>query len=408
MRNIMSLYKRISFWNLLSGFAISIMLLIHPADTAAGAKDIESKICGENFELVWSKALYPLIKKPQEISIKVLPSGENYMVHTVIWKQEVPLNIITFLLDSNGNQLWHQEYIDELPFMADGGVFSVGKYTYRHSDSGNLRYHVWIDEKGIMQWVHAQRAISPLYKYHEEGYQREEVEVVDGVIYHLIANCKNGFCQVDSLNISEKGIDPKGWQTILKWPYPKDNKDKVIYSPVSVSISHLLVYKKEPKDVDAVEFHLIQFTPDGNRQIKYDSKYYFPCKSEKAFIKNTDGNFVFFVAEEKKGTFIRLDKTGKQIETRSYNLPQKFEFSINAIDPLKSGWLTIIGSIEERKGRDILRRLAMMRLSSNGQPLWFHVYDNDLDLAGMDSKNMFFSRQGTLYKCRERQIIIGK
>lgn len=414
MRNILRLKRNYSILFLL-GLVLAFMLLSPDIKIEATSKTKDSKqnICGEHLELAWSKALFPPSSpkiKRGPIAMQVLPSGENYMVHTVISEggesSDVPRDIDTFLLDTNGNVIWRRRYIDLPLVFSQGHAVSVGKQTYRYFDrllygggDVGLRYHVWLDEKGFVQWIYAQRERFNIETFSQEW---KEVEIVNDVVYNLVAKCQAGICQVDSLKISEKGVDPKGWQTILKWPYPEDNKDKVVYQPVSVSTSYLLVYKKEPKGVDAVEFHLIQFSPDGNRQIKYDSKYYFPYKSEEAFIKNKDGSFIFFLVQEKKGTFIRLDKTGKQIETKIYNLPEKFKTWIGAIKPFKDGWL-ISGWPETN---DKKSGFIFTRLSSDGKPLqsikWFN------ELAGNDEENLFLSYDGTLYKCREKQEIKGK
>lgn len=416
MRNILRSKKGISIWLLVLVIVLANILLILTAEAAEPkAKSSKQKICGDNLELVWEKQIVPKVDKGTEIDMQVHPSGDNYMVHISLSKIDAPdvnLGTARYLIDANGNKLWEKwDSFDDLTFVFFKGyvsrnIFPIGKQTYLWYETTayskkykkGMRYHVWLDEEGFIQWVHAHRFNSSLYQ------RSDFFEVVDGVVNNFAVNCKDDkICQVDRLAITEKGVDSKGWQTILHWPYPKDSEKGTLYYPLDVSNSHLLIYKEAPKGSkgDKTEFRIVRFSPNGNGQIILESKYLFSWRGETAFTKNQDGGFTVFTMENNEGILIRLDNTGKQIESKSYILPQRFTTWISAIKLYKEGYL-VEGNVDKKYG-PFGEFQSLLRLKSDGQPVWFHVFKWDTKvLVGIDGENIFFSRRGNLYKCREK------
>jgi hypothetical protein len=376
---------------------------LHPvvAQSVGQKQPAIQQVCGRDLELVWGKAIAGKEDK-NRVHFRVHPSGKNYWVE-VEWlprqlgSSDEPLYTRNMLIDSNGDKIWERDrgYLDIPYILAGSREVMVGRKLYKYHDryltsfGKGLRYHVWLDEEGDILSVHGQRVDDLVWL------PGNEPEAGNGVVYNVEPWCsEEGFCAVDRLTVTEKGIDPKGWETMVRWPYPAGSEKGTVYSGLRASSSHLLVYKTEPKAAET-EWRLITFSPSGDGRIISETKFLLPADSSSAFIKNKQGGFVFFNFQDGGPyTFMRLDEAGRLIEKKSYRLSETFDTFIQLIRQFKDGWI-------------IEGATRLLRISSDGSPRWLRRLPGDtLDVfVGNGEDTLFFQLGYKLYMCRENKAL---
>jgi hypothetical protein len=377
-----------------------LAIALHPAAALSSGQKQPAiqQLCGQDLEVVWEKAIAGNPRK-ERLDFHVYPAGKNYWVE-VNWLSNdpsagEPVYTRNMLIDPKGDKIWQRDtgYLD-IPYpIAGRPTVMVGDKLYKYDGriltpfEKSLRYHVWLDAEGYILSVHAQRVDWLPWAVGEP-------EAGDGLAYNIEPGCsRDGFCSVDRLTVTEKGIDPKGWETLVRWPYPAGSEEGTVYSAVKAGSSYLLIHKMEPKTSDS-EWRLITFAPSGDGRIISESTYLLPRISSSTFMKNRKGDFVFFDFED-GGTYtvMRLDESGRLIEKRSYRLPRTFHTFLGLIRQFRDGWV-----IESRTFSDVLR------VSSDGSPLWLHRLPGEDDrLAGNGEDTLFFQLGDKLCMCRERQ-----
>ena len=383
--------------------AVAACALSPAAALGAGKKQPAiQQICGQDLEVVWEKAIVAEPDKDSRVFFKVYPAGKNYWAEIEWWPKkpgsdEKPLALRNVLLDPKGDKIWQRDmsqgYLDIPYAIAGTQVVMVGDKLYKYDDrilspfEKGLRYHVWLDADGYILAVHAHRVGNIV--------ALGALEAGDGVVYNIDPWCTTErSCLVDRLTVTEKGIDPKGWQTLVRWPYPAGCGEETVYGAIMTGSSHLLVYKKEPKTTET-EWRLITFSPSGDGRIISESKYLLPAHSSPVFIKNKKGDFVFFDFQDGGGyTFMRLDESGRVVEKKEYRLPETFATFIQMIRQFRDGW--IIEGLSD-----------LLRISSDGSPLWLHRlpgYTSHV-FVGNGEDTLFFGVRNKLYMCREKTAL---
>ncbi len=355
----------------------------------------DQQVCGNHLELVWKKTVAD-VSGNSVMQIGVHPSGKNYWIEITYWKKaessDEPLYHVNVLMDRKGNRLWKRDGYIDIPFVIAGDLgVPVGELLYKTYDRINvpfdksLRYHVWLDAKGYLFSIHAYR--------HGPAVPQDNIEVENGIVHNIELHCQNGNYTVRKLAVFEDGIDKKGWQTIFRWPYPAHNKQSDNYLPVRVGLSYLLVCKSEPNESEA-KWKLIRFSPSGDRRTLSESDFVFPRESTTAFMQENNGGFVLVNFVGRQYTFTRLNTAGRQIEKKTYSLSREFRTFVESIRAFKDGWI-----VQSADYKDLLR------LSSDGSPVWLDRRNNDVvRLSGNDKDNLFFAMKNRLYMCREKQI----
>ena len=127
-----------------------------------------------------------------------------------------------------------------------------------------------------------------------------------------------------------------------------------------------------------------------------ESKYLLPADSSSAFMKNKQGDFVFFNFQGGGlYTFMRLDESGRLIEKESCRLPETFHTFIQLIRQFKDGWLIEGTSLH-----------SLLRVSSDGSPLWLRRLPHGVDrLAGSGDDTLFLTIGYKLYMCRAKETL---
>src|SRR5208337_5504174 len=223
------------------------------------------QLCGQDLEVVWEKAIAGNPRK-ERLDFHVYPAGKNYWVE-VNWLSNdpsagEPVYTRNMLIDPKGDKIWQRDtgYLD-IPYpIAGRPTVMLGDKVYKYKDryltpsDKGLRYHVWLDAEGYILSVYAQRV-------NDLPWFRGEPESGNGVAYNIEPACsQDGFCSVDRLTVTEKGIDPRGWATMVRWPYPTGSEEGTVYSAARAGSSYLLVHKMEPKTSES-EWRLITFSP---------------------------------------------------------------------------------------------------------------------------------------------------
>ena len=116
------------------------------------------------------------------------------------------------------------------------------------------RTHYWLDAKGD---------VSNSFTDNYETFFGP-IEVAGNTVYNIRSFCRNGFCYVQRLAVTEQGIDKEGWQTILEWQYPAGSGPVIKYAPARRSSSFLVVHKREPESEDK-EWRIIIFSPESKK-----------------------------------------------------------------------------------------------------------------------------------------------
>lgn len=382
-----------------------VLFLCNTESSPAGAvlNVQDSSICGADMELVWERTVG---KNPQqdELYPQILPFGRDYWIALTYYKSGDHSDEITryenILLDPGGNQIWRKHKYGKLSGLGSG-IVAVGNRSYVNiTDVADFKVrHIWFDTNGNITNTYSTDAGREYLVSHAP------LEVEGDAVHDTVSYCREGHCSVERLVLTEKGVDDNGWKTVLRWKYPSGSSPGVEYHPARVGDSYLFVYKKEPKEEKKREWRLIRFSPE-NGTIISDSEFKFSKNTPS--ILTDKGVFGFILwGDQGKGTFIRLDGLGREIDRKTYDhgIKDNFYVSSQLNAPFNGGWLVEL-MIPDTP--DFSRWQLFLRLDSDGRPLWSYRLDtHKLKLIGSSSDALFLAKQNTIYMCREKRSVIN-